>query len=43
MDCSDYDYALSLHLLLNGEPLTINQEANEIGNPEKKEEFDVSF
>lgn len=45
MDRSDYDYALSLHFLLNGENLVINQEpeADEIKVPTSKEELDVEI
>lgn len=37
MERSDLDYALSLHFLLNGEHLQINQVVNEIEVPEKDE------
>lgn len=38
MDRSDFDYALSLHFLLNGEQLAINQVVNEVEMPKKKDD-----
>ena len=41
MERSDLDYALSLHFLLNGEHVQINEVENDMEIPEDEEELEI--